>query len=176
MRAGPKPWLLCLLLATCAQVLAQSTDYPVKPVTLIVPFAPGGPTDTVARLLAVAMARDLNQTISVENIGGAGGTSGAARAAKAPNDGYTLLLNHMGQATAPALYPRLSYDPIADFQPIGRVADVPMTLVGRDNLAARDLKELLAWIRPNGKKVNFAHTGRGAVSHLCALLLMKSLG
>jgi tripartite-type tricarboxylate transporter receptor subunit TctC len=176
MRAGPKPWLLCLLLATCAQVIAQTTDYPAKPVTLIVPFAPGGPTDTVARLLAVAMARDLNQTISVENIGGAGGTGGAARAAKATNDGYTLLLNHMGQATAPALYPRLSYDPIADFQPIGRVADVPMTLVGRDNLPARNLKELLAWIRTNGKKVNFAHAGRGAVSHLCALLLMKSLG
>jgi tripartite-type tricarboxylate transporter receptor subunit TctC len=167
-------WLLTILLAIATQALAQS--YPDKPITLIVPFAAGGPTDTVARLLAEAMTNDLRQPVVVENVGGSGGTVGATRVAKAPNDGYTLLLNHVGQATAPALYPKLAYDPIADFQPIGRVADVPMILVSRDNLAARDLKELLAWIRANGKKVNFAHAGRGAVSHLCGLLLMKALG
>jgi len=173
MGAGPRRWLLALLLLIGTQAFGA---YPDKPITLIVPFAAGGPTDTLARLLAEAMTRDLAQPIVVQNVGGAGGTVGAARAAKSPNDGYTLLLNHMGQATAPALYPKLSYDPLVDFQPIGRVADVPMTLVGRDNLPARDLKELLAWIRANGKKVTFAHAGRGAVSHLCALLLMKSLG
>jgi tripartite-type tricarboxylate transporter receptor subunit TctC len=175
MHARTLRWLLFVFfLGLGPPSLAQL--YPNNPVTLIVPFAAGGPTDTVARLLADAMARDLKQPVAVQNIGGAGGTVGAARAAKAPNDGYTLLLNHLGQATASALYPKLSYDPVGDFQPIGRVADVPMTLVGRDNLEARDLKALIAWIRANGKGVNFAHAGRGAVSHLCALLLMKSLG
>ena len=163
-----------VLLATGTHALAQT--YPTKPIALIVPFPEGGPSDTVARLFAEAMARDLKQPVAVENISGEGGTAGAARAAKAANDGYTLLFNHMGQATAPALYPRLSYDPIADFTPIGRVADVPMVLVGRGNLPARDVKELLAWIRANGKKVTFAHAGRGAVSHLCTLLLMKAMG
>jgi tripartite-type tricarboxylate transporter receptor subunit TctC len=174
MNAGLLRWLLVLSLALVTQAIAQT--YPEKPVTLIVPFASGGPTDTVARLLAEALAHDLQQPVVVQNIGGAGGTVGATQAAKAPNDGYTLLLSHIGQATAPALYAKLSYDPIADFQPIGRVADVPMTLVGRANLPARDLKELLALIRSSGKKMNFAHAGRGAASHLCALLLMKSLG
>jgi tripartite-type tricarboxylate transporter receptor subunit TctC len=162
-----------VLLAAGTPALAQT--YPAKPIALIVPFPAGGPTDTLARLVAEAMARDLKQPVAVENVSGEGGTAGAARAAKAANDGYTLLLNHMGQATAPALYPRLPYDPIADFAPIGRVADVPMVLVGRGNLPARDIKELLAWIRANGKKVSFAHAGRGAVSHLCALLLMKAM-
>ena len=180
MRAAPRfsfalvALAAVVMLVACTHALAQT--YPAKPIALIVPFPAGGPTDTLARLVAEAMARDLKQPVAVENIGGEGGTTGAARAAKAANDGYTLLLNHMGQATAPALYPRLSYDPIADFTPIGRVADVPMVLVGRDNLPARDMKELLAWIRANGKKVTFAHAGRGAVSHLCALLLMKAMG
>jgi len=180
MRAVPR--FSAVLLALGAMILltagthALAQTYPAKPITLIVPFPEGGPTDTVARLVAEAMARDLKQPVAVENISGEGGTAGAARAAKAANDGYTLLLNHMGQATAPALYPRLSYDPIADFTPIGRVADVPMVLVGRGNLPARDVKELLAWIRANGKKVTFAHAGRGAVSHLCTLLLMKAMG
>jgi tripartite-type tricarboxylate transporter receptor subunit TctC len=175
MHARTLRWLLFVFfLGLGPPSLAQL--YPNNPVTLIVPFAAGGPTDTVARLLADAMARDLKQPVAVQNIGGAGGTVGAARVAKAPNDGYTLLLNHLGQAAASALYPKLPYDPVGDFQPIGRVADVPMTLVGRDNLEARDLKALIAWIRANGKGVNFAHAGRGAVSHLCALLLMKSLG
>jgi tripartite-type tricarboxylate transporter receptor subunit TctC len=166
--------LFLLLLACAVQALAQT--YPARPVTLIVPFPSGGPTDTVARLLAEAMTRDLKQPVDVQNVGGAGGTVGASQAAKAANDGYTLLLNHLGQATAPALYARLAYDPLTDFEAIGRVADVPMILVGRENLAARDLKQLLAWIRANGKTVTFAHAGRGAVSYLCALLLMKSLG
>jgi tripartite-type tricarboxylate transporter receptor subunit TctC len=174
MRAGPMRWMLGVLLALAGHAFAQG--YPEKPITLIVPFAAGGPTDTVARLLAEALTANLKQPVNVENIGGAGGTVGATRVAKAPNDGYTLLLNHMGQATAPALYPKLAYDPITDFQPIGRVADVPMTLVGRGNLPARDMKELIAWIKANGSKVNFAHAGQGAVSHLCGLLLMKALG
>jgi len=173
MRARPMRWLFVSLLAIAGQAFAQ--DYPAKQITLIVPFAANGPTDTVARLLADAMSNGLKQPVVIENVAGAGGTVGATRVAKAANDGYTLLVNHVGQAAAPALYPKLAYDPIADFQPIGRIADVPMTLVGRDNLPPRDLKELVAWIRTNGMKVNFAHAGRGAVSHLCGLLLMKAL-
>jgi tripartite-type tricarboxylate transporter receptor subunit TctC len=173
MRAAPIRWLFVLLLALATQVFAQ--PYPDKPITLIVPFAAGGPTDTVGRLLADAMANELKQPVVVENISGAGGTTGATRVAKAAPDGYTLLLNHLGQATAPALYPKLAYDPLVDFQPIGRVADVPMTLVARGNMPARDLKELIAWIKTNGSKVNFAHAGRGSVSQLCGLLLMKAL-
>jgi tripartite-type tricarboxylate transporter receptor subunit TctC len=174
MRAGPMRWLCVSLLAFAVQAFAQG--YPAKQITLIVPFAAGGPTDTVARLLADAMTNDLKQQVVVENVGGAGGTVGATRVAKAPNDGYTLLVNNLGQAAAPALYSKLAYDPIADFQPIGRIADVPMTLVARSNLPARDMKELVAWIKTNGKKVNFAHAGRGAASYLCGLLLMKALG
>ncbi|HUL64051.1 MAG TPA: tripartite tricarboxylate transporter substrate-binding protein [Burkholderiaceae bacterium] len=174
MRAAPIRWLFVLLLALATQAIAQA--YPDKPITLIVPFAASGPTDTVGRLLADAMSTELKQTVAVENISGAGGTVGATRVAKAANDGYTLLLNHMGQAAAPALYPKLAYDPLVDFQPIGRVADVPMTLVARGNMPARDLKELIAWIKTNGNKVIFAHAGRGSVSHLCGLLLMKALG
>jgi tripartite-type tricarboxylate transporter receptor subunit TctC len=166
--------LFCALLAAAAPSFAQG--YPEKPITLIVPFPAGGPTDAVGRLLADAMTRDLKQPVVIQNIGGAGGTVGAARAAKAANDGYTLFLNHMGQATALALYPKLIYDPIGDFEPIGRVADVPMVLVGRDNLEPHDLKALLAYIRANGKKVNFAHAGRGAASNLCGLLLQKAIG
>lgn len=174
MRAAPIRWLFVLLLALATQAIAQA--YPDKPITLIVPFAASGPTDTVGHLLADAMSTELKQTVAVENISGAGGTVGATRVAKAANDGYTLLLNHMGQAAAPALYPKLAYDPLVDFQPIGRVADVPMTLVARGNMPARDLKELIAWIKTNGNKVIFAHAGRGSVSHLCGLLLMKALG
>jgi tripartite-type tricarboxylate transporter receptor subunit TctC len=151
--------LFCALLAAAAPSFAQG--YPEKPITLIVPFPAGGPTDAVGRLLADAMTRDLKQPVVIQNIGGAGGTVGAARAAKAANDGYTLFLNHMGQATALALYPKLIYDPIGDFEPSGRVADVP---------------PLLAYIRANGKKVNFAHAGRGAASNLCGLLLQKAIG
>jgi putative tricarboxylic transport membrane protein len=169
---------LPLLIAVCCQLpgAAWAAPYPAKPVTLIVPFSFGGPTDTVARLLGQAMARNLEQPIVVEDVGGAGGTVGVSRAAKSAPDGYTLLLNHMGQATAPALYPKLAYDPVTDFEPIGRVADVPMTLVGRDNLPTQNLQQLIAWIKANGKNVVFAHAGRGAVSHLCALLFMKAIG
>jgi len=174
MRAAPIRWLYVLLLAL-ATTQAFAQGFPEKPITLVVPFAASGPTDTIARLLADAMGADLKQPVAVENISGAGGTVGATRVAKAPNDGYTLLLNHMGQATAPALYPKLAYDPLVDFQPIGRVSDGPMTLVARGNMPARDLKELIAWIKTNGKNVNFAHAGRGSVSHLCGLLLMKAL-
>jgi tripartite-type tricarboxylate transporter receptor subunit TctC len=150
-------------------------QYPTKPITMIVPFAAGGPTDTVARTIGAAMQNHLKQTVIIENVGGAGGTLGAEKVARAPNDGYTVLLHHIGMSTAPALYRKLRYNPVEDFETIGMVADVPMTVVGRANLPAKDFKELVAYIKQNKDKVNYGNAGLGAASHLCGLLLMSAL-
>lgn len=166
-------FILALLFAFCATSAAQT--YPAKPITVVVPYSGGGPTDAVGRLLAEAMGKALKTEVAVENIGGAGGTVGAAQVAKAANDGYTLLLDHIGHATAPALYAKLTFDPINGFEPIGRVADVPMTVVARGNLEARDFKELASFVRAGKGKVKYAHAGIGAASHLCGLLLAKAL-
>ena len=126
---------------------AAAQAYPSRPITIIVPAAAGGPTDTVARLIAEPMGRTLGQQILVENVGGAGGTIGVGRVAKAAADGYTLLVWHIGQATAPALYDNLRYDVLNDFDSIGRITDVPMTIVGKNDLGAKDIGELLAWVK-----------------------------
>jgi putative tricarboxylic transport membrane protein len=154
---------------------AQS-NFPTKPITIIVPAAAGGPTDTVARLIGEAMGRTLGQTILVENVGGAGGTIGMARASKSAPDGYTLAIWHIAHATAPALYDSIKYDVVNDFDHLGRITDVPMTLVSKPALAANNLTELLTWIRSNGDKTVYGHAGIGSASHLCMLLLMKELG
>jgi tripartite-type tricarboxylate transporter receptor subunit TctC len=164
--------LLALVLASGAG--AQS--YPTKPVSMIVPFAAGGPTDTVARTIGIAMQNALKQTVVVENVGGAGGTLGVARVARATPDGYTILIYHIGMATAPALYRKLPFDPLKDFEYIGLVNEVPMTFIGRATLQAANFKELLAWIKANGNKVNYGNAGLGAASHLCGLLLMSAIG
>jgi tripartite-type tricarboxylate transporter receptor subunit TctC len=174
MHAHATRWFVVLALMICGHSLAQ--PFPARPITIIVPFAGGGPTDTLARLVAAAMAQDLKTQVTVENVGGGGGTVGAARVAKAANDGYTLLLDHIGHVAAPALYSKLPYDAVGDFAPIGRVADVPMTLVGRATLPPQDAKDLLSYMRANGKRLNYAHAGIGAASHLCGLLLMKAIG
>ena len=135
-----------LALAAAAGAWAQ---YPTKPVTMIVPFAAGGPTDTVARSLGVAMQNTLKQTVLVENVGGAGGTIGVGRVAKASPDGYTILLHHIGMATAPALYRKLTFDPLKDFEYIGLVNDVPMTMIARANFPPNNFKEFLAYIKAN---------------------------
>ena len=150
-------------------------NYPTRTITIIVPFAAGGPTDTVARLTAEAMGRDLGQTVVVENVGGAGGTLGAARVAQARPDGYTLLLHHIGMATAPTLYRRLPYDPVNGFETIGLVTEVPMTLVAKKDFPANTLAEAVTVIKREGDKLNYANAGIGAASHLCGLLLMKSV-
>jgi tripartite-type tricarboxylate transporter receptor subunit TctC len=155
---------------------AAQSDFPTKPITIIVPAAAGGPTDTVARLIAESMGRTLGQTILVENVGGAGGTLGMARASKAAADGYTLAIWHIAQATAPALYDSLKYDVLNDFDHLGRITDVPMTLVSKPTLAASNVTELLAWIRSNSAKATYGHAGVGSASHLCMLMLMKELG
>lgn len=152
---------------------AAAQPFPGRPLTIIVPFAAGGPTDTVTRLVAEAMGRDLGQTIVVENAGGAGGTIGAQRVAGAKPDGYTLLLHHIGMATAPTLYRRLGYDPVG-FETVGLVTEVPMTLVARKDFPAATLAEAIAVIRRDQERLNYANAGIGAASHLCGLLLMKT--
>jgi tripartite-type tricarboxylate transporter receptor subunit TctC len=162
-----------LPLALASGAWAQS--YPTKPVTMIVPFSAGGPTDTVARTIGVAMQGILKQTVLVENVGGAGGTLGVARVARATPDGYTILLYHIGMSTSPALYRKLPFDPLKDFEYIGLVNEVPMTLIGKSTLQANNFKELLPWIKANGNKVNYGNAGLGAASHLCGLLFMSAI-
>lgn len=150
--------------------------YPDRPITVVVPFAAGGPTDKVARDLVEAMRKPLgNATIVIENVGGAGGTVGAGRVAKAAPDGYTLLLHHIGMLTAPALYRKLPFKVPDDFEFLGMVNDVPMTLVGRPTLAATNFADLRKWINDNKGKVNLANAGLGAASHLCGLMFQQAL-
>jgi len=158
-----------------AATLATAQEYPAKPVALMVPFAAGGPTDTVARSLAQAMGKHLKQTIVVENTPGAGGTIAPTKLKNATPDGYTLLLAHIGMSTAPALYRTLPFKPLEDFEHVGQVVDVPMTLIGKKDMAAKDIKELLAFVKANKDKVTLANAGIGSASHLCGLLLMSTL-
>ncbi|MBA2350965.1 MAG: tripartite tricarboxylate transporter substrate binding protein BugD [Burkholderiales bacterium] len=167
--------LLLGLLAAVLTTFAHAQQYPTKVITMVVPFSAGGPTDTVARLVAQAMGSHLKQQIIVENVAGAGGTLGAGRVARAPNDGYTIFLHHIGQATAPALYRKLPYKAIEDFAPIGLVTDVPMTLVARKDFPAKNLKELIAYVKANKDKVTYANAGLGAASHLCGMLFMTAI-
>jgi tripartite-type tricarboxylate transporter receptor subunit TctC len=149
--------------------------YPEKPVTIVVPFPPG-PTDKVARDLAVSLAKGLNnQSIVVENVGGAGGTLGAGKVAKAAPDGYTLLVHHIGMATSPALYRKLPFNVIEDFEFLGMINTVPMTVVTRPNLPANNYAELVKWLEANKGKINMANAGLGAASHLCGLIFQQSL-
>jgi tripartite-type tricarboxylate transporter receptor subunit TctC len=155
---------------------ADAQKYPDKPISLVVPFAAGGPTDTIARLLATNMSKTLGQTVVVENVAGAGGTVASAKVAKSKPDGYTIYIHHMGMATAQALYDKLPYDPLKDFEYIGQVADVPMVLLGSKNFPPNNFKELEAYIRANKDKVTMANAGPGAVSQLCGLIFQSRLG
>jgi tripartite-type tricarboxylate transporter receptor subunit TctC len=166
---------LTQLLLALAATSALAQPYPSKPVTIVVPAAAGGPSDTVARVLAPSLTKELKGTVIVENQGGAGGTVGAGRVARAPGDGYTLYLYHIAHSTWPALYRKLPFDVVKDFEPIGLINEVPMTLVSRKDVPAKDFKELLAWIRKNGNKVTIGNAGVGSASHLCGLLLMKAI-
>ena len=163
---------LALTLASAA----RAQDFPSRPISLIVPAAAGGPTDTVGRLVAESMSRTLGQQVVVENVGGAGGTIGMARVSKAPADGYTIAVWHIAQSTAPSLYDSLRYNVVEDFDHIGRITDVPMTIVGKLGLEAKDIKDLLAWMKARQTAVTYAHAGIGSASHLCALLLMSATG
>lgn len=164
-----------LMLASMAALITTSAwaDYPEKPITIIVPFAAGGPTDKVARDFAEAARKLLNnQSIIIDNVGGAGGTLGAAKASKAAPDGYTLLLTHSSMATSPSLYRTLQYK-TEDFEYLGVINEVPMTLVAKPTLPANNYAELVTWLKANNGKVNLANAGVGSASHLCGLLLQS---
>ncbi len=154
---------------------AVAQDYPSRPITIVVPFSAGGPTDTVTRLVAEAMSQDLGQQIVVENVGGAGGTLGASRVAEAEPDGYTLLLAHIGMATSATLYRQLPYEPLEAFEYIGLVTEVPMTLVARKDFEPDTLQELIDYVKANADTVTYANAGIGAASHLCGMLFMDAI-
>lgn len=153
-----------------------AADYPDRSIFMVVPYAAGGPTDTIARLTADAMSKSLGQQIVVENVAGAGGTIGARRVADADPDGYTLLVHHIGMATAPALYRQLPYKPLEAFEPIGLLSDAPMTVISRTDLGPETFEDLLAFIKEKGTNVTYAHAGLGAASHLCGTLFMSTIG
>ena len=157
---------------------AQSGGYPGdKAITMVVPFAAGGPTDRVARDLAEALRKPLGGgTIVIENAGGAGGSIGAAKVARAANDGYTLMVHHIGMATMPSLVRGVSFNVENDFEYVGLINDVPMTLIGKPTLPANNYKELQAWIAQNKGKINLGNAGVGSASHLCGMLFQKALG
>jgi tripartite-type tricarboxylate transporter receptor subunit TctC len=173
MRAVLK--VLAVLGCWAAAAGAAAQGYPSRSITLIVPFAAGGPTDTVARTVATSMQKRLHQPVIIENVGGAGGTIGSSRAASAAADGYTILLHHIGMATAPSLYPDLGFDPLKSFEIIGEVTDVPMTLVARPDFPARGFKAFLKHLKAKKQGVTYAHSGVGSASHLCGLLFMSAI-
>jgi len=164
---------LLLAVGVCASALAG--DFPEKPVTLIVPFSAGGPTDIVARHVAVAMGKSLGQSVVVENRASSGGIVGTEAVLRSEPNGYTLLIHNIGMSTLPALSRSLRFDPLRDFDYIGQVADVPMTLVGKRDLPPANFKELQAHLKTHGKDLNLANAGIGTASHLCGLMLMSRL-
>src|SRR5215472_9935987 len=166
-----------LALAITGASPATAQAYPSRPVTIIVPFAAGGTTDVIARILGEHMSRTLGQQFIVENVVGAGGTTGSTRAMRANPDGYTIELGNMGtHAAFVALYPSLAYNPEVDFAPIGMVAGLPVLVVGKKDLPANDLKEFATYVRANAEKLNMAHAGVGSITHFTCLLLNSILG
>ena len=168
---------LALALAATA-VFAQAQTYPgSKPISFVVPFAAGGPTDRVARDLAEAMRKAMGGSANfvVENVNGAGGTIGANKVAKASPDGHTLLLHHIGMAAAPGLYRKLPYKPLEDFEYLGMINEVPMTLIGKPQLPANTYRDFENYIKANSGKLNIAHAGLGSASHLCGLMWQSRL-
>ncbi len=155
---------------------ASAQNYPSRNITMIIPYAAGGPTDTVGRLIADAMGKDLGTTIVVENVNGAGGTLGSARVANAAADGYTVLLHHIGVAAADTLYRKLPYKTLGSFEYVGLVTDVPMTLISRANLPANDMKALVDFVKAGKEKVTMANAGLGSASHLCGMLFQSAVG
>lgn len=151
-------------------------SYPEGAITIVVPFSAGGPTDTVTRLIAEPMAAELGVEIVVQNVEGAGGTVAAEQVANEEPDGYTVLMHHIGMSTAPSLYADLPYDPLVDFKTIGLVTEVPMTIIGKKELAPNTLQELVDYVKANAATVTYANAGIGAASHLCGLLFMDAIG
>ena len=165
------------LLALVLLNTAASAQYPNKPITVIVPFAAGGPTDVVARLLSDSMSRTLGQTLIVENIGGAGGTLGMTRTAAAAPDGYTIAIGNMGtQSAAPALYPNLKYDPSTSFAQISIVSYTPQAIVARKTMAAGNLMDFIEFLKANSERMSYGHAGVGSIAHVAGLLFNAKFG
>lgn len=158
---------------TASAAVAQT--YPDRQITMVVPFAAGGPTDTVGRLIAERMSADLGQQVIVENVGGAGGTLGAGQVAKAEPDGYTILLHHIGMATSATLYRNLPYSPTEAFEYAGLVTEVPMTVVARKDFEPTDFASLISYVKENADTITMANAGIGAASHLCGMLFMQAV-
>lgn len=169
--------LLALVVALGTTTLTPSAwaEFPSKPVVMVVPFAAGGPTDRIARDVAEAMRSSLGQPVIIENVGGAGGTVGTDKVARATPDGHTLLVHHIGMATAPALYRNLKYKVPDDFEFLGLINEAPSTLIAKSNVPANNFAELRKWITDNGGKVNLANAGIGSASHLCGLMFQSAL-
>ena len=167
---------LSIAIAGVAPVPAQAQAWPSKTVTLVIPFAAGGPTDVMGRTLSVALTKALGQTVVVENKVGAGGTIAAGYVAKAAPDGYTFFLHHNGMASSTALYRKLAFNPLTDFEYVSQVADVPMTMLARKDFPANTFPEMMAYVKANAAKINLANAGLGAVSHLCGMLFQQALG
>ena len=165
------------LLALSLQSVPAAAQYPNKPITVIVPFAAGGPTDVVARLVSDHMSRTLGQTLVIENIGGAGGTLGMIRAVQAQPDGYTIAVGNMGtQSAAPALYPNLKYDPAKSFAQVGIVNYTPQAIVAKKDTAAKTLKEFIDYLKTNNTKLTYGHAGVGSISHVSGLVFNAKFG
>jgi len=173
-----KKLIQSLLPVTLAAIAfgASAQAYPDKTITLVVPFAAGGPTDKVARDLAEALRKPLGQTIIVENAAGAGGAVGAGKVARAPADGYTLLLHHISMATMPSLLRSLQFNVLTDFEYLGMINDVPMTIIGKTSLPANNYKELVSWMHEHKGKINLGNAGVGSASHLCGMLFQHAVG
>ncbi len=154
---------------------AQAQNFPERSITIVVPFAAGGPTDTVTRLIAEPMGATLGQQIVVQNVAGAGGTLAAGQVAAAAPDGYTVLMHHIGMSTAPSLYANLAYNPLESFEHIGLVTEVPMTIIARKDFEPTTLQELVDHVKANGEEVTYANAGIGAASHLCGLLFQSAV-
>ena len=167
---------LLVVVAAMAAVGAQAQDYPSKPISIVVPFAAGGPTDRVARDLAEAMRKPLGGvSIIIDNVAGAGSSIGSNKVAKAAPDGYTLLVNHIAMGTMPSLLRNMPFKVESDFEYVGMINDVPMTLIGRPTLPAQNYKDLSAWIAQNKGKINLGNAGIGSASHLCGLLFQNAV-
>ena len=167
--------IVAALAALAFAAAATAQDYPNRTISIVVPFAAGGPTDTVARLVSQSMSKNLGQTVIVENVAGAGGTIGPKRVSAAKPDGYTLVLMHVGISTSVSLYRNLGYNPQTDLSPIGLVTDVPMTFIAKKDFPPKDMKELIAYVKANKDKVTYANAGVGAASHLCGMLFMTAI-
>jgi tripartite-type tricarboxylate transporter receptor subunit TctC len=159
----------------CLPAMAQDA-YPSRPITMISPYAAGGASDFLARTLAEALKTRLNQTVIVQNVGGAGGAVGSMQAARAKPDGYTLLLNHIGMSTIPLLYKKLNFDPLASFEFVGLFAEAPMVILARKDFAPRNFAELVAYAKANKEKLTIASAGMGSATHLCAMLFEEAIG